>query len=628
MAEKKLYKEDSIQTLSPRDHVRLRPGMYVGSTEDATHLLVEIVANAIDEWKIGNCTKIHITIDDDTCIVSDNGQGFVYKMREDGMSILEASFSAMNTSGKYTDDGVYEGTSLGLNGVGSKATNFLSEKCRVSSNRDGFVETIYFFDGIFDRRETCTASKDCHGTVVEWKPDRLIFNDTHVNIEKVKKILNTFSCLCKGLRIELKLGYTAEPIIYQSERGLQDLIDKEVKKELIDNRFAILSQKDKSSFDMVLTYGQDYGTKMLAYVNMGETESGPHITQLKSVITREFNKFFREKKWLKEKEENLSGSDLSEGMIIAFNYSTTGVAYDAQTKTRVSKIDTTLITDTINTYFHTWMEDSEKDIKKIFDKAYQARKARNAAKRAREAVRKPKEKGLKAKMQLSDKFIDCTSKKSSERNLLLLEGVSAASAALEARNPKTDAIYLLKGKILSVLKQDIEKVLKNQELSDIIKIIGAGFDNNFDSDKMNFNKIVITSDSDSDGFNIELLLITFFFTYMRELVLDGKLYRAMIPLFIVKKGKEEHFFFTQEEYDEWYGETNGIGYEITRLKGVGETNASTLHEVCFKNQNFKRITVSDCKQAEELLELLQGKKVEPRKEYIYQHASKFGEGND
>lgn len=566
MTEKNLYTDDSIQTLTPREHVRLRPGMYVGSTEDPTHLLIEIVANAIDEWKIGNCTEIRITIDDDTCTVSDNGQGFVYKMREDGMSILEASFSAMNTSGKYTDDGVYEGTSLGLNGVGSKATNFLSEKCRVSSNRDGIVETIYFFNGIFDRRETCTASKDCHGTVVEWKPDRLIFDDTHVNIEKVKKILYTFSCLCKGLRIELKLGYTTEPIIYQSERGLQDLIDNEIKKELIDNRFITTTWKDKNVFDIVLTYGQDYGTKMLAYVNMGETESGPHITQLKSAITREFNKFFREKKWLKEKEENLSGADLSEGMIIAFNYTTTNVAYDAQTKTRISKIDTALITDTISLHLYDWMNDFEDDIKKIFDKAYRARKAREAARKAREAVRKPKkEKGLKAAMQLSDKYIDCTNKKSSERNLLIVEGLSAGASTIEARDPKRDAIYMLRGKILSTLKQDIDKILKNQELSDIIRVIGAGFNETFDLNKTNFNKIVITSDQDADGENIELLLITFFFTYMRELVTNGKLYRAVTPLYIVRYKGNELYFYSDKEFDEWKEDKNG--YDITRCKG-------------------------------------------------------------
>ena len=247
------------------------------------------------------------------------------------------------------------------------------------------------------------------------------------------------------------------------------------------------------------------------------------------------NKFFREKKWLKEKEENLTGEDCQEGLYLVFNITAPGVSYDAQTKSRIVKLDMTPFTNIIATGIRNWLIQNEKSIKVIADKALNARKAREAARKAREAVRQPKEKGLKAKLALSNKFTDCISKNPKDRNLLLVEGQSAAASAVEARNVKTDCIYQLRGKIISPLKTEISKILQNQEMSDIIKVIGAGFGKDFDINKMNFNKIVITSDQDSDGMDIELLLITFFYTYMRPLVEAGKLYRAVTPLYIIRQ---------------------------------------------------------------------------------------------
>lgn len=384
-------------------------------------------------------------------------------------------------------------------------------------------------------------------------------------------------------------------------------------------------QNDKNKIDMVMTYTSNYSMNLIPYVNTGLTANGPHISQIKSLLTREFNKFFRDKKWLKDKDENLSGDDLQEGLYIIFNITAPNVAYDAQVKTRVTKLEMTPFTSAIAEELRNWMNYNEKEIKQIADKALNARKARVAAQKARQAVRDKgsKEKGLKAKLALSNKFTDCANKDPAERNLLLVEGQSAATSAIEARNTKTDCIYQLRGKIISPLKTEVSKILANQEMSDIINVVGAGFDSTFDVTKMNFNKIVITSDQDSDGFDIELLLITFFFKFMRPLVEAGKLYRAVTPLYIMRQKGKEYYAFSDKELEEWKVTHSGK-FELVRAKGLGELNPIDLHKVCFEKERYKRITVSDANKAMELLEILQGPQVEPRKQYIYDNAVELG----
>ena len=395
--------------------------------------------------------------------------------------------------------------------------------------------------------------------------------------------------------------------------------------EILKNRLNINYTNNKNKIDLILTYTSNYSTTIVPYVNTGLTDSGPHITQIKTIITREMNKFFREKKWLKEKEENLTGDDCQEGMYLVFNITAPGVSYDAQTKSRIVKLDMTPFTETIANELRNWMTQNEKAIKEIADKAINARKAREAAKKARDSVRDKASgvKGLKAKMQLSNKFIDCVNKNPKERNLLLVEGLSAGSSAVEARNVKTDCIYMLRGKVVSPLKTAIDKLLANQEISDIVKVIGAGFGKDFDISKCQFNKIVITSDQDSDGADIELLLITFFYTYMRPLVDAGMLYRAVTPLYIVRTGKNELYFYSDKELEDWK-KTAKSGYDILRAKGLGELNPADLRKVCFENERFKRITISDAAETTKLLEILQGQSVEPRKKFIYENATRLG----
>ena len=626
MENKNLYKDDSIQSLSPREFTRLRPGVYSGSTDYSTQLLIEIVSNAIDEFQVGNGNIINVDYKDDgSCRVEDFAQGFpVNVMREDGETVLQASFDVLNTSGKFSDDGIYEGTALGLNGIGSKLTNFLSKTLSVKTVRDGKFECVNFIDGIFKNRTT-GKSNEHTGTIVEWTPDPQFFNHAEIDINKVKELFKVLTCLCPGLTINLTHN-EKEKIEYKSKNGLNDLVDDKVKDtEIINNRLNINYVEGKNKLDLVLTYTNNYSLNMISYVNTGDTDAGPHITQIKTIVTREFNKFFREKKWLKEKDENLDGTAIQEGMLIAFNITTPGVAYDAQTKSRIVKLDMTPFTGIIAENIQNWLSVNEKDIKIIFDKAIAAKRAAAAAKKARDAARnlKPKEKGLKAKMLLSNKFTDCKSKDPSQRNLLLVEGQSAAGSVIEARNTLTDCVYQLRGKILSVLKCDKTRIFDNQELSDIIRVIGAGFDKDFDVNKMNFDKIVITSDQDSDGMAIELLLITFFFTYMRPLVEAGKLYRAVTPLYIITTKKEKIYCYSEQEFEDWKNNTKEK-YEVAHCKGLGEVNAEVLKDICFEHQRYKRITVSDALATKNLLEVLEGSAVAPRKQFIYDNANQLG----
>lgn len=623
MENKKVYQEDSIQSLSPLEFTRLRPGVYVGSTEYSTQLLIEIVSNAVDEYKAGHGNTIKVDIlEDNTIVVEDNGQGFITNlMREDGKTVLEAAFSVLNTSGKYSEDGVYEGTALGLNGIGSKLANYLSHWLEVISWRDGKYEHVWFKEGVFEKRDTGKWDNDSNpsGTLVQWKPSEEFFTNVEVEMSVIERLFNVIVCLCPGLSIILN-GKT-----YYSKNGLSDLVDAAVgDKEMIDNRFCLNHSNGRHKIDLIMTYTSNYSMTLVPYVNTGLTDAGPHIAQIKGLITRLFNAFLREKGWLKEKDENLSAEDIQEGMYLVFSITSPGVSYDAQTKSRVVKLDMTPFTTPFIEAFKLWCNNNSKEIKNIADKALNARKAREAAKKARDLVRdKGTPKGLKAKMSISNKFIDCVNKNPKERNLLLVEGLSAGSSAVEARNVKTDCIYMLRGKIISPLKTAIDKILANQEMSDIIKVIGAGFGKDFDVSKCQFNKIVITSDQDSDGADIELLLITFFYTYMRPLVEAGMLYRAVTPLYIVRTTKDELYFYSDKELEEWKKTARG-NYDILRAKGLGELNPADLRKVCFENERFKRITISDAAATTKLLEVLQGQAVEPRKKFIYENANQLG----
>lgn len=513
--DKKLYNKDSIESLSPLEFTRLRPGVYAGDTTYSTQLLVEIVSNAVDEFRLGHGDKIEVKITKDHMIVRDYGQGFlVNEMREDGKTVLEAAFSVLNTSGKYREDGTYEGTSLGSFGIGSKITNFLSHRLDVTTYRDGKYENIIFTEGVFESRATDTIenlikatgyndpNRFATGTEIYWWPSEQFFTHTEVEIDKVKDLFNVITCLCPGLHINCNID--GEQFNFYSEYGLNDLVDNAVKnKELITNRFNMNFSEGKNKLDMVITYTSNYSLNLVPYVNTGLTEKGPHITQIKTILTREFNKFFREKKWLKEKDENLTGDDIQEGMYIVFNITAPNIAYDAQVKSTVTKIDMTPFNQALVDNLQYWFKNNEKEIKIIADKAIDARKAREAAKRARENVREKAKKKEKA-LKFDSKLADCFGKDRSKCEIYITEGDSASGNLKTARDNEFQAVMPVRGKILNTQKATLDKIQKNAEIMTMIDAFGLTIDTKsmkvtYEPEDLRYGKIIIMSDADVDG---------------------------------------------------------------------------------------------------------------------------------
>ena len=623
--DKKLYNKDSIESLDPRSFTRLKPQVYCGDTTYSTQLLVEIFANSVDEFNLRHGDSIDINIDKDIITVRDYGQGFIpNSFREDGKTILEAAFSVLNTSGKYREDGTYEGNSLGSYGIGAKLPIFLSTRSRVETYRDGEYEKIFFNEGIFEKRQSGKITDNTPtGTLVQWKPSDEFFTHTEVDIKKVKDLIKTTTCLCEGLKVNLTVNGKKE--VFFSKNGLNDLIDEAVKgKEIINNRFEFKNAENKFKINFLMTYTTNNSSTIVPYVNTGLTESGPHITQIKTLLTKEFNKYFRDKGWLKEKDSNLSGDEVQDGMYLVFNITSTGVAYDAQVKSRVTKIDMKPFTSIISQNFADWLEINENSAKKIFDKAILMRKAKEAAKKARNTILKPKDnkkKTLKEKLAISEKFIDCQNKDPKNRELLLVEGLSAGSACVEARDPKSMAIMMLRGKVINALKSSKERVLANQEYHDIIESIGAGFDETFDVSKCKFNRILIATDADPDGSGIAQLLLTFFWTYMRPLILEGKVYRVLTPLYTATYKGKRYFLYNEAELEEFRKGKNVNDIELSHAKGLGENDASELKAFCFDIHNYEQIVVKDEEEADKLFNVLMGKDVEPRKEFLYENAN-------
>ena len=498
---KGMYTKDSIESLDPLEFTRLRPQVYAGDTTYSTQLLVEIVSNAVDEFRLGHGNKIEVVLDKDIITVRDFGQGFlINEVREDGKTVLEAAFSVLNTSGKYREDGTYEGTSLGSFGIGSKITTFLSHWLEVSSYRDGQIEHIRFNEGVFASRDVAkTPVGTPTGTWVQWQPSEDFFTNTIVEITKIKDLFKTISCLCPGLTIVL--DDNGQKTIYTSTNGLNDLVDEAVKdKEIINNRFDMKFEEGKNKMDMVLTYTSNYSSTMVPYVNTGLTEKGPHITQVKTVMTREFNKFFRDRKWLKDKDENLTGDDIQEGMYIVFNITAPNIAYDAQVKSTVTKIEMSPFTQALADNLQYWFKNNEKELKIIADKALAARKAREAAKKARDNAREKNKKKEKA-LKFDSKLADCFSKDRSKCEIYITEGDSASGNLKTARDNEFQAVMPVRGKILNTQKASLDKIQKNAEIMTMIDAFGLTIDTKsmkvtYEPEDLRYGKIIIMSDAD------------------------------------------------------------------------------------------------------------------------------------
>ena len=633
--DKTLYTEDSIESLSPLEFTRLRPQVYCGDTTYSTQLLVELFSNAVDEYRLGHGDKIEIEISGNKNCIRDYGQGFIpNSFREDGKTILEAAFSVLNTSGKYREDGTYEGTSLGSFGIGSKLATFLSHKLQVTTWRDKQYESIIFTEGVFDKRDSGIASDDYEpGTEVIWYPSEEFFTHQEININEIKSLFKTVSCLCPGLTIIL--NENGNKTTYSSKNGLNDLVDEAVKgKELIDRRFDLHFANGKNKIDMVMTYTSNYSMTMVPYVNTGLTSVGPHITQIKALLTREFNRYFRDKKWLKDGEENLSGDDIQEGLYIVFNITAPNVAYDAQVKTRVTKLEVTPYTAAIAEELKVWFANNEKDIKAIADKAKMAKKAREAAAKARDTVREKQTKKEKA-LKFDSKLADCYSKDRSKCEIYVVEGDSAAGNLKTARNNEFQAIMPIRGKMLNLYKAGIDKIQKNAEVMSLIEAFGLEIDRKnmkvaYDARKLRYGKIIVMSDADVDGAHIKNLFYTFVWSCCPELITNGHIYAGVPPLYKITTSKGYEYLKNDEALEEYRASHQGKKYTVNRLKGLGEMDEEETEETLANPDKriIKQVTVEDVKTTDKLFEDLMGSAVTPRKQYIKAHseeASFYGE---
>ena len=633
--DKTLYTEDSIESLSPLEFTRLRPGVYAGDTTYSTQLLVEILSNAIDEYRLGHGNKIDITIKQDKVYVRDYGQGFIpNSFREDGKTILEAAFSVLNTSGKYREDGTYEGTSLGSFGIGSKITTFLSHWLDVKTIRDGQYEHIHFKEGQFSVRGSGFTPDEPAGTDVRWQPSEEFFTHTEVELGKVKTLCKTITALCPGLTINLDAN--GEKTSYTSTNGINDLVDEAVKSnELIDNRFNMNFVDGKNKMDMVMTYTSSYGTTLIPYVNTGLTESGQHIVQVKTIITREFNKFFKEKKWLKDKEENLSGEDIQEGLYIIFNITAPGVAYDAQVKSRITKIDMTPFTRPLVDNLVSWMNANEKEVKLIADKAINARKAREAAKKARDTARAATKKREKA-LKFDKKLADCKGKPRKDCEIYITEGDSASGNLKLARDNSFQAVMPVRGKILNTQKATLDKIQKNAEIMSMIDAFGLTIDMKtmkitYKPEDLRYGKIIIESDADVDGSHIKNLFYTFIWNFCPQLIEDGYIYAGVPPLYKITLGGNKGYKYLKDDaaLEEFRKTHQGSKYQVNRMKGLGEMSVEETEETLTdpNNRIIKQITIEDAKAADMLFETLMGSSAGLRKEYIKNHSEEAGEYN-
>lgn len=518
-----------------------------------------------------------------------------------------------------------------MNGIGSKLTNFLSSWLQVTTYRDGKTESLKFEEGIFKNRTLGKQGTNHTGTIVEWKPNPEFFTHPQIDVNRIKTLFHVLTCLCVGLTINLTHN-GQELISYNSKNGLNDLVSDIAKdNEIINNRLNLNYTNGKNKIDLVLTYTGNYSMNMISYVNNGETDSGPHITQIKTIITREFNKFFKEKKWLKANEDNLDGPAIQEGMLIAFNITAPGVSYDAQTKSRIVKLDMTPFTAAIAENIQSWLETNEREIKIIFDKAIMARKASEAAKKARDQIRNKEEKKKKA-LKFDSKLADANGKDRAKCEIYITEGDSASGNLKMARDAETQAVIPVRGKVLNCQKATAAQILKNAEIVTMMDAFfshtGWGVDPKtnkiwYDTSKLRYGKIIIMSDADVDGAHIKNLFYTFIWNICPDLITGGYIYAGVPPLYkITEKNGKSYKYLKDDAALEEYRASHATGYQVGRMKGLGEMDTDETAE-CLTNAEtriIKQVNIADVAKANTLFNNLMGDGVVARKQFLKEYA--------
>lgn len=635
------YSDDAIQVLEGLEAVRKRPGMYIGSTDKRGlhHLVYEVVDNSVDEILNGYGDEINVTINaDESITISDNGRGMPTGMHQSGKPTVEVIFTVLHAGGKFGQGG-YK-TSGGLHGVGASVVNALSEWLTVQIHRDGkIVEQQFKHGGIPQTKLIAKGKTKKTGTTVTFKPDPEIFkNATSFNFDTLSERLQESAFLLKGLKITLedRRADKERTEVYHYEEGIKEFVKyvNEGKETLHDVAF-FQGESNEIEVDVSFQYNDQYSESIMSFVNNVRTkDGGTHEVGFKTAMTRVFNDYARRTGDLKAKDKNLEGNDIREGLtaIISVRIPEHLLQFEGQTKSKLGTPEARSAVDSVvSEKLPYYLEEKGQLSKALVKKAIKAQQAREAARKAREDARSGKKNKRKDTL-LSGKLTPAQSKNTDKNELYLVEGDSAGGSAKLGRDRKFQAILPLRGKVINTEKAKLEDIFKNEEINTIIHTIGAGVGNDFNIEDSNYNRVIIMTDADTDGAHIQVLLLTFFFKYMRPLVAAGRIFIALPPLYKLEKGKNKNkkvaYAWTDEELEDLQKEF-GKGFILQRYKGLGEMNPDQLWETTMnpETRTLIRVQIEDEVRSSKRVSTLMGDKVAPRREWIERHVQ-FGMQED
>jgi DNA gyrase subunit B len=619
------YNQSAIQVLEGLEPVRKRPGMYIGSTDvkGLHHLVTEIVDNSIDEAVAGYCTHIEVVLHEDgSCSVTDNGRGIPTGIiPKENKSAVEVVLTKLHAGGKFGGGG-YK-ISGGLHGVGLSVVNALSEMLEIHVRQNGKVYHQVYHRGIPDAPLAEIGAADDTGTCIRFLPDPRIFETTEFQYDRMRLRLRELAYLNKGLRISIedkREGHErAESFCY--EGGIMHFVEhlNKSKERILPSIVYFEEMCNGMIAEIALQYNTGYEEVIYTFANNINTEEGgSHLDGFKAALTRVINDYGQKSKTLKENEK-LSGEDVREGLTAVISVKLPEPQFEGQTKTKLGNSEmrafvSRVVTEKLSEY----LEENPKAAKELITKAVSAQRAREAARKAREAFRK----GVMESTTLPGKLADCTDTDPMNCEIFLVEGDSAGGTAKQGRDRQFQAILPLRGKILNVEKARMHRILDNEEIKAMIKAFGCGFKDEFDISKLRYDRIICMTDADVDGSHIRILLLTFFFRFMRPLVEEGHVYIAQPPLYKATRGKEVRYLYSDEELKEYQASLNGANYELQRYKGLGEMNAVQLYETTMdpETRTLLRVTVKDAEEADEIFSLLMGERPELRRAFIEENA--------
>ncbi len=624
------YGGEQIQILEGLEAVRKRPGMYIGSTgpKGLHHLVYEIVDNSIDEALAGYCDHIEVEILPDNIIrVSDNGRGIPVGIQpKAGLPAVTVVFTILHAGGKFGGENSGYKVSGGLHGVGASVVNALSEWLKVTVyNGEGQYEQS-FKRGVADGDLKRVADSDRKGTVVEFKADPEMFETCEYEYEVLETRLREQAFLNAGVRITLTDSRDSENVINESMRyegGVKSFVEFiHTKRDMtvLHPVIHLKTETDKSTAEIAFQYNDSYNSLIISFANNINTpDGGTHEQGFKSALTRVFNDFGRQKGYIKEKDDNLSGEDVREGITAIISVKVTEAQFEGQTKAKLGNTEVrSLVEGLVYEKLRDFLEENPGTAKAIYEKAQSAQRAREAAKRAREMVRR---KSALETARMPGKLADCSSKDPSECEIYIVEGDSAGGSAKNGRDRRYQAILPLWGKMINVEKARLDKVYGNEKLTPVVTALGCGIGEELDLEKLRYHRVVIMADADVDGQHIRTLMLTFFFRFMRPLIEEGYIYIAMPPLYKISKGQQVRYAYDENERDAIIAQM-GNGYKIQRYKGLGEMNPDQLWETTLNPENrvMMKVSLDDAQKADETFTILMGDKVGPRREFIEKNA--------